>query len=347
MNHARNRKHRGSDRSLEPGQDSFLDVVANLIGILIILVMLIGTQARSVWEQIRSAREAADSNLAQLQTDIQTAKTSIARLKTENADMESAIQRQKQAAESLKKERDRIQLAIESMKTALDRRKEKLSADEAKKQTLITEAEQLKKELETIRGQTVSLEADVAPVDVIDHLPTPIAKTVFGEEVHFRLQEGRLVHVPLNELVLQMKSEWKVKAKKLLQTNTTIETVGPVEDFRLQYKLGLKERVQKTEHGAVRSNVPTLERVILLSTRDQLGETFENALRAGSQFSNRLRSLDPNDVTISVWIYPDSFGQFNELKRILYEKGFLCAGWPLPKGQPISGSPNGFRTAAQ
>ena len=28
-----------------PGQDSFLDVVANLVGILIILVMIVGTRA--------------------------------------------------------------------------------------------------------------------------------------------------------------------------------------------------------------------------------------------------------------------------------------------------------------
>ena len=33
-------------QSLEPGQDSFLDVVANLVGILIILIAVIGVQTK-------------------------------------------------------------------------------------------------------------------------------------------------------------------------------------------------------------------------------------------------------------------------------------------------------------
>ncbi len=35
----------------EPGQDSFLDIVANLVGILIILVMIVGAQAKDAMIQ--------------------------------------------------------------------------------------------------------------------------------------------------------------------------------------------------------------------------------------------------------------------------------------------------------
>ncbi|MDB4671895.1 hypothetical protein OAF34_07135, partial [Pirellulaceae bacterium] len=74
---------------------------------------------------------------------------------------------------------------------------------------------------------------------------------------------------------------------------------------------------------------------------------FEKAMLPGSKFTTLLGDLDPAQVTVSIWVYPDSFGYFNRIKKNLSDRGFLCAGWPLPEGQPISGSPEGFRTAAQ
>lgn len=344
----RKRASRNSgDKSLEPGQDSFLDVVANLIGILIILVMLIGTQAQSAWEKIRAQKNTEDEELKSLEAGIGLANTSIAKLKSENAEIESAIVKQQGATEVAKQQRDRIQLAINLLQEEIKKKRQDLSTEDQQNQQLATEAEKLKAELNSIVSKTESLASSEVKTGVIEHLPTPIAKTVFGEELHFRLLGGKIVHVPLNDLVLEMKSEWKVKAKKLLQAPSTIETVGPVDNFRLQYKLILKEQVQNTENGIVRSTIPSLERFILLPTKEGLGEPVDEALQPGSQFARRIQSLDPNDVTISIWVYPDSFGQFPRLKKVLYEKGFLCAGWPLPENQPISGSPNGFRTAAQ
>ena len=45
----------------EPGQDSFLDIVANLVGILIILVMVIGVRAKGAWVESAS-HEAAEKS---------------------------------------------------------------------------------------------------------------------------------------------------------------------------------------------------------------------------------------------------------------------------------------------
>jgi hypothetical protein len=45
-------RRRGSSSSEAPGQDSFLDIVANLVGILIILVMVVGARARQALQQV-------------------------------------------------------------------------------------------------------------------------------------------------------------------------------------------------------------------------------------------------------------------------------------------------------
>ena len=52
-----------------------------------------------------------------------------------------------------------------------------------------------------------------------------------------------------------------------------------------------------------------------------------------------LGAFNPNAVTVTVWVYPDSFPEFRELKEELYQLGFLTASRPMPDGQPISGSP--------
>ena len=43
------------------GQDSFLDVVANLVGVLIILVMVVGTQAKAALDAAASAAVASQA----------------------------------------------------------------------------------------------------------------------------------------------------------------------------------------------------------------------------------------------------------------------------------------------
>ncbi|MDG2470250.1 MAG: hypothetical protein P8M80_13300 [Pirellulaceae bacterium] len=345
MKHHSNRRQ--SNNSMEPGQDAFLDVVANLVGILIILVVLIGSQARSVWEQMLAKEDLQASDLVQIEEKTELANLTVNRLIEENETLENEIQKQSQRAELLTADRDRLQLAVQAASHSIQERKNELSEKEKKDVELSAVAFKLQVELDALSSQSTAIDHSIAPNGIIEHLPTPIAKTVFGEEVHFRLQNGQLVHVPLDDLVELMRSEWNVKAKKLTRTPSTIETVGPIDAFRLQYKLVLKEQTQQTEYGIAKAMTPALERFILIPVREQLGEPFEKAMLPGSKFTTLLGDLDPAQVTVSIWVYPDSFGYFNRIKKNLSDRGFLCAGWPLPEGQPISGSPEGFRTAAQ
>ena len=45
--------------------------------------------------------------------------------------------------------------------------------------------------------------------------------------------------------------------------------------------------------------------------------------------------------------YQDSFASFRRIKKELYKMGFSVAARPLPVGTPISGSPQGTKSAAQ
>ena len=80
---------------------------------------------------------------------------------------------------------------------------------------------------------------------------------------------------------------------------------------------------------------------------DDLGELVKTALQPNSQFQARLGIEDPQNTTITVWVYPDSFEQFHSLKSQLYKQGFLTAARPMPAGRLMGGSPRGTRSAAE
>ena len=77
------------------------------------------------------------------------------------------------------------------------------------------------------------------------------------------------------------------------------------------------------------------------------GQTIEQVLSNSSELDVELAGRDPNATTITVWVYPDSFAAFRQLKEHLYARGFATAARPLPMGHAISGGPQGSRSNAQ
>jgi hypothetical protein len=85
----------------------------------------------------------------------------------------------------------------------------------------------------------------------------------------------------------------------------------------------------------------------LVPVSSQLGEPVDEALAEGSEFRQAVSKLRPGRETITIWTYQDSFASFRRIKKALYELGFSVAARPLPVGIPISGSPEGSKSAAE
>jgi hypothetical protein len=77
------------------------------------------------------------------------------------------------------------------------------------------------------------------------------------------------------------------------------------------------------------------------------GQPLRKLLDGQSLVDIELAGRDPATTTITVWVYPDSFAEFRQLKEYLYGRGFATAARPLPAGHPISGGPQGSRSNAQ
>jgi len=335
-------RHEESDAA--PGQDSFLDVIANLVGILIILVMVVGAGAKKVYEKaIPLAIDAPSDMTAQAATS----KAKADAVQNDIYKIARDIDEHQMEIEYRQSERDRMLLYITAAERAVDSEKQKLDSEQQRQIDVRGEVTRLQTELEQTQRARDTVTNEGNPVSIIEHLPTPMAKTVFGKELHFRLLDGRLTYVPWDDLVERLKNEAKQKLWKLKDAKSITEEAGPIGGFRIRYRLKKVDNPIETKVGMMVRQTVELDFFEFVPVTDDLGEPFDAAMQANSQFQNRLATEDPKITTITVWVYPDSFDQFHVLKSQLYKQGYLTAARPMPDSRFMGGSPRGTRSAAE
>jgi hypothetical protein len=332
------------DQIDEPGQDSFLDIVANLVGILIILVMVIGAQATDAMVEAGPEEE----NIEQQPTiDVSAAKAGAVAVEKDIHEIDARIKRQEMEIAYRQKERDRVMQVLNSVEQELQTQRDELSDDERQRLETNRRLMMSYSELQELQEDLQALENQKPSKHVIEHLPTPMAKTVFGREVHFRLQGSRLAYVPWDELVEQLKQDAPNKVWKLKSSPRVTEVLGPVRGFRMKYTLHKAQQISSVGGAVAMQQRIELDRFVLIPVRDDLGEPLDAALHGESEFKAILERFEPDRTTVTVWVYPDSYDQFRHLKAELFRRGYATAGRPMPEGHPIGGSPDGSRSAAQ
>jgi len=305
-----------------PGQDSFLDIVANIVGILIILVMVVGMRVKNMPVVLDGPDEATQAALAGLKRDralVSSGRRDVLRLEEKIA----AVGRE---AILRKVERLHLITAASQASQALDARHQALDADARKDFDLRRAVSESRAELDLLdQRRARARQAEAAP-KVVQCYPTPISRPVDDHEVHFQLQGGLIVFVPMQELIAEFKADARTKKYTLRRERVALELdrgTGAVGTYA-----GLKQ-------------------LVLIPTRSRMGETLQDALAEGSDFRRALGHLRPGRSTVTIWTYPDSFAEFRALKQELYAMGYETAGRPLPFGIPISASPEGSKSAAE
>ena len=125
-----------------------------------------------------------------------------------------------------------------------------------------------------------------------------------------------------------------------MQMSNRIETVGPTQDFSLDYVIEAKVD-QARGQVLIRSR-----EWVVRPVREGVGETVADALAAQSGFRRVLAGLTP-ETTVTLWCYPDSFEQYRQVREELHRLGVPTACRPLPEGAPIGGSTEGSKSVVQ
>jgi hypothetical protein len=349
------RHNEEEDDDSMPGQDSFVDVICNMVGILITLVVVVGIRVSQVVIEPATevtpvvAQTASPEKLAELKAELTDA---IRARRAAEDEIETAILQARDMranAELVDMRREQLTLVRAQVEQLIAERRAELDADAQKQfdaQRQIAEA-QIK--LHALTQEQVSLLSVPENVEEIETVPTPLAKTVTGDEIHVRLKQGQLAVVPVDALLGEVEARGGSYFRGgLAQRNEASDTYGPIDGFRLRLSV---QRYEEEPPAGMPAGAPKRTAVVLqgvfVPTADDVGIPVDQALLPTSAFSGALRARRSAVGAVTVWVYPDSYGELRTLKKAMWEAGIPLAVRPLAKGQPIIFSTLGSKSAAQ
>jgi hypothetical protein len=367
---------------LQFGSDSFLDVVCNLVGILIILIVVAGVRiskapasaflgpnlAPKFLSQLPPAsldglREAADriSSTEELEPTIDASpqfttsveddtpalRQQIAAVEREEQSLGAQLHQSLEQLTAAHEQQVTITEKVDHVRAALDVSETNLK--NAQQSTAATSAEitTLKEQAAQLAVQLRTMQLEPEKAQRLEHRITPVGRTVTGEELHFRVERNRVAVIPLESLLKRLKEQIDRRKDWLAKAQQHEGQVGPIDGFSLKYVV-VRDNLSVVDElrygpGTYRISVAQWQ---LDLDRSALTETVEQALKPGSRFYQVLLEAK-SESALTFWVYPDSFEAFARLKTFCHEQNFLVAGRPLPAGMPISGSPHGSHSSGQ
>ncbi len=184
------------------------------------------------------------------------------------------------------------------------------------------------------------------PKPLIDK--SPVSRPPRGAEYHFELRDDRVAYINMKELLERLKVDARIQIRMMTIPRPVSGEAGPVGDFAIRYELVPVGMALSGRYGAPSLDAEfTLSGYEIVPFRPGRGETLKSALEPASDFGRAVNQLDPSRDTITMWVYPDAFDLFRQLREALQRRGFQVAARPLPAEMPIRGSPNGSISAAQ
>ena len=365
----------------EFGSDSFLDVLANIVGILIILIVSAAARvergpapppavsaeepADPATEPVKAAPSAVDPEPAveMARTEPPAEPEPLPELEPDVAppEISGELQAIQQKLSSLDSKSRALSTHLDRLKTESEAAARLLTAEEKAAEKRAGKLKQSKIRLarleealgdrkDTLTGLLADFEEaknSRSPAVEVKHRLAPISQEVTGEELHFRVSGGSVAQVPLNLLVERVKLQMERQKDWLSGRGRHEAVVGPVDGFTMHFQIERKALSaldrNRLGYGAYRIGISHWE---IFPERDLKGETPEEALRRGSKFAMAVRN-SPDHAVLTFWIYPDSFHAYRILQAACQAEGFVVAARPLPEGVNIAGSPDGTRSAGQ
>lgn len=380
------------------GSDSFLDIIANLVGILIILIVLAGLRAsQSASIQSDELAKGQKATVPEItppvleilsEPDVELPASPLVlppRIELVAPDpvvkpptVEPVRLASDEELARLRSLKNRIGQLHRSLATQnVNQAKQKLTAAErdrtkaAKQLTLLTAAKQkaaneqlkiervakqdaagladLKRRLDQVNEELNNVVNQRPQQEQLAHRITPVGRVVKGPELHFRLSENKISRVPIAELIEEVKEKIQSNGAWLSKFNKHQGKAGPVDGYQLKY--GVERVAVNKLNGLGQRGGGTMIRLSVTEftvepLKGLVEQSVDRSLAINGAIIRAIQENPPN-ATLTVWVYPDSFGSYRKIAQFAQQNGIKIAGRPLPKGMPISGSPNGSQSVGQ
>lgn len=341
------RDRRSEDIDDIPGGDSFLDITANIVGILVLLVVVVGVRAgREVFSPAPVETVEEQESLASIQVSLDKATKRAAQDRRDVVEMRDKLMATALETRQREEEREEATLYVTTLRAELDAARDDLSDEDRSTHDTHNALAQAKLKLDELARQQIALSTyEPEPnVETVTVAPTPIVDGDADLTISFRLQGGRLVYVPINELELDLKN--KVKAPAITDPSKPVVTtarVGPIDGFAGLAEIGWAVRVSGNRVGVL----PKLNKLILREITKLRGEDPEQAFGPGGYVASRLELLNPSDFVVRLIVYADSFDTAPAVGQSFRDRGFRVAQSLKSDGDPIGFSSDGYKTVTQ
>jgi hypothetical protein len=338
------RRRRSTQREVAFSFDSFLDLVTNICGIIIRLILVAWVGARTYTASMENVQGDAAVEIAKLPPlpedplQGQLVKTQLeldrarSRLFEQLKQLQFVQGNQKEAREKL--------LRLKSNSQVLEDQRSALAAALADKKNdlpgIALSKEELRQRSQKLLAKIKELEK-LPPLKKALRFHTPISHPVHTDEMMFECRAGRVTFVDFQAFKDDIEKRVSEIAQQARDTGTASVVAGPYGDFRMRFVL---ER-----QGAFSDSLSyrgTLEPVT-----EVRGETRAEALARDSRFLRVVGGAVPGQTVVTFWVYPDSFGLFRDLRDFLYERGLEVAGRPLMMDVAMGFASDGSKSRGQ
>ncbi len=321
-------RRRRPKREIEFSFDSFLDVVANVVGIILRLILVAWLGARSYKPSVPPpAAESVQEDIADLGEPEDPLSPELERQRRELSRMQALLLEQLKQYES-----ERGQLALSERELAdlrarlndLYGEKSALEGSEKEKnrgfQTAALTAQELRERSQRVLAEIEALRKNPPPRQTLRYR-TPISKPVQSEEWMFECRAGRVTLIDIGTLIDEALRGMRAKSDQLRDRWELRDVTAPVGPFRLRYVIE-RERgamdflgASPSPGGGFRIGLSEWE---LEPMDPHRGETLEAALAPTSEFRRVVDHIEPRQAAVTMWVYPDSFPLFRRLRDYLY-----------------------------
>jgi hypothetical protein len=351
---------RRSQRDSQFGLDSFLDLVTNVVGIIIRLIIVAWVGARAYHSLPDFAKQAqptpADNReLPGLHDPLED---ELERQRQELADAESRLLEQLRELGLLQEEQRRTEERLTGL--ALDRQQLRQRQQELEQARRLREKKagdvkdslaELAQRRQQLNDELHYLEKTPKPSKVL-HYHVPVSETVHAAESHFECRHGRAALVELDTMLDQVRRGLRDKEQVLQSQWEVSDVTEPVGAFRLRYVI---ERRRSNLDAAFNPAAPAQFTSFSYGISEwqvepidpRRGEPADAALAAGSAFRRVIDGISVEKAAVTFWVYRDSWELYRRLRDHAAARGLTVAGRPLPDDALISGSPWGRKSRGQ
>jgi hypothetical protein len=327
-----------------PGQDSFLDVITNIVGILILLVLVVGLRASHAVHDVASSHSASESS------DEGLRQAFISALNKEKGVRDLAYRVTNARHETAFREEERLWLntTVAAAEDEIAARRARLSNGDQQDFDVRRKLADSQATLDELTRQQIALMSQEPATEQIECEPTPLAKAVTGKEIHLWLADDHVAIVPFDDLLEELKQDVSANIWRLRDQDEMDRTIGPFHGFRIRYWFEKADVMARNEAGEVRAgSVSRFSHCYFLPVTTPAGEPAADALQANSEMFQYLQRFKPDATTVTIWTYTGNYERLRVLKKAIRERGFQIALRPLPKGMPIGASSHGSESLAQ